>query len=271
MSVPIPPVSEIAPNTYVINEFGLSAMYLLVGSEKALLIDTGCGLTDLPALIGNITDKPLTVALTHGHLDHAGGIDCFDEIYLHPADYEMAAELDRDRMRDYVDSLGKQGSYEVYGISTDMIREPAKKPVMHPLQDGDIIDLGDRKLLVIHVPGHTPGGLCFLDESVRILFSGDACNVNLLAQNAPVSETYRALKYLETFNGRYDRMWNGHVAYAGNFLTNCQPDSTLADLLHICEAILEGSAVPKVFHFLGRDMAAIEYGAARLSYNPDNL
>ena len=47
MAIIKPYICEIAPKTYVINEFGLSAMYLLVGEEKALLIDIGCGLCDL--------------------------------------------------------------------------------------------------------------------------------------------------------------------------------------------------------------------------------
>ncbi len=271
MAIKIPPVSEIAKDTYVINEFGLTAMYLLVGSDRALLLDTGCGLTELPDLIANITDKPLMVALTHGHLDHVGGIGQFDRIHLHPADYEMAANCDFERLRGYVDSLGKMGSYDAFGISPDMVREPEKLPEMKPLHDGDRIDLGGRQIQVIHIPGHTPGGLCFLDESVRILFSGDACNTNLLAQNTPVSETQRALLYLQTFAGRYDRMWNGHVGYAGNFLTCCQPDSTLSDLLTICERILSGTAEPKEFPFLGRTLCAYEYGVARMSYDPENL
>ena len=271
MAMKIPPVSEIAKDTYVINEFGLTAMYLLVGFEKALLLDTGCGLTDLPALLEKLTDKPIMVALTHGHLDHVGGIGQFDEIYLHPADFEMASVCNTERMRGYVENLGKMGSYEAFGISPEMIIETGKLPEMKPLQDGDVIDLGQRKIQVIHVPGHTPGGLCFLDESVRILFSGDACNTNLLAQNTPVSETQRALMYLQTFTGRYDRMWNGHVGYAGNFLTCCQPSTTLSDLLTICEKILDGSAQPIEFPFLGRKMCAFEYGVSRISYNPENL
>ena len=271
MAVKIPPVSEIAKDTYVINEFGLTAMYLLVGSEKALLLDTGCGLTDLHGLTAKITDKPLIVALTHGHMDHVGGIGQFSEIFLHPADYEMAANCDYERLRGYVDSLGKMGSYEAFGISPDMVKKNERIPEMKPLQDGDVIDLGGRQIQVIHVPGHTPGGLCFLDESVRILFSGDACNVNLLAQNTAVSETQRALRYLQTFTPKYDRMWNGHVGYAGNFLTCCQPESTLSDLLTICERILNGTAEPKEFPFLGRTMCAYEYGVSRISYDPENL
>ena len=73
-----PPVAEIAYRTYAINEYGLDAMYLLAGTEKALLIDTGTGVFDLPGLIAARTELPLMVALTHGHPDHAGGMGWFD-------------------------------------------------------------------------------------------------------------------------------------------------------------------------------------------------
>ena len=63
-------VCEIARDTYVINEAGMAAMFLVIGEERALLIDTGVGMTDLPALIRSLTPLPYDVVLTHGHLDH---------------------------------------------------------------------------------------------------------------------------------------------------------------------------------------------------------
>ena len=70
----MPQVAEIGNKTFVINEYGLNAMFLLVGEEKALLIDTGTGVFDLPLLLKTLTDKPVQVVLTHGHPDHAGAI-----------------------------------------------------------------------------------------------------------------------------------------------------------------------------------------------------
>ena len=264
-------VSEIAKDTFAINEYGLAAMYLIVGSEKALLLDTGCGVCDLKGLVTDLTDKPVMCALTHGHLDHAGGIGAFDEIWLHEADFEMASHVDAEHLKGYCDNLGKMGSYDAYEFTPDSIKPVEKLPVMHALKNGDIIDLGGRELLVIHVPGHTPGGLCFLDRANRILFSGDACNTNLLGAGTSVTETYNALKYLDTFTGQYDQMWNGHLGYAGRPECFSQPKTTLPDLLHICESILDGTAQPKEFPFLGRVMCAVEYGVSRLSYNPENI
>ena len=68
MGMKEPFVSEIAPDTFAINEYGLDAIYLLVGSERALVIDTGSGAFDLKGLVESLTDKPYDVVLTHGHI-----------------------------------------------------------------------------------------------------------------------------------------------------------------------------------------------------------
>ena len=56
--------------------------YLAEGEEKAVLIDTGCGLGDLRSYVKSLTDKPITVLLTHGHLDHAPGAVQFEKVYM---------------------------------------------------------------------------------------------------------------------------------------------------------------------------------------------
>ena len=80
------PVKKIAENTYMISDFGFANCYLLVGEQKALLIDCGVGIGDLKGAAEKIADKPLVVVGTHGHVDHVGGDGQFDEIYLHKND-----------------------------------------------------------------------------------------------------------------------------------------------------------------------------------------
>ena len=75
-------VTEIAKDTWVINEAGMTAMFLLKGTERALLIDTGVGMTDLKKLISWLTPLPYDVVLTHGHPDHIGGAAQFEEVYI---------------------------------------------------------------------------------------------------------------------------------------------------------------------------------------------
>ena len=174
-----PMVMEIAKNTFAINEFGLSACYFLVGEERALLIDTACGLSDLKGIAASLTDKPYDVVLTHGHLDHVGGIGAFTDVYLGEADFAMTRNLNAEQLRGFADEIGRNGGYQAYEYDLNKI-QPFEMPTFHALHEGDVFELGNRRVECIEVAGHTPGGICFLDEATKILFSGDACNQNLL-------------------------------------------------------------------------------------------
>ncbi len=86
------PVVEIAPRTWLISEYKLVNMYLLEGGESALLIDCGTGIGNAAETVRELTDKPLTVAITHGHFDHDGAAALFPEIHLHPMDIKLSEE-----------------------------------------------------------------------------------------------------------------------------------------------------------------------------------
>ena len=166
-------VTEIAKDTWVINEAGMTAMFLLKGTERALLIDTGVGMTDLKKLISWLTPLPYDVVLTHGHPDHIGGAAQFEEVYIHEKDEDSLKPIN-------YDSIADMGAYDVYDCSPADIRRIQKMPKCLPLKEGMVFELGGRSIEVIETPGHTSGGCCFLDRKERILFSGDACNGNLL-------------------------------------------------------------------------------------------
>ena len=72
------PVTELAENVYLLNEFDGTNCYLVVGSEKALLIDCGTGFCDIRGAAEKLTDLPITLAATHGHGDHIGGAGQFE-------------------------------------------------------------------------------------------------------------------------------------------------------------------------------------------------
>ncbi|MDO4521351.1 MAG: MBL fold metallo-hydrolase, partial [Erysipelotrichaceae bacterium] len=180
MSIKKPFVIEIAKNTYCINEFGMDAMYLVIGKERALLIDTGTGTFDLKGLVEQLTDKPYDVILTHGHVDHAGGMDQFDRVMIHRNDIEMAKNLSHKERLGYAVTLHSMDRDEAYEFSPSQVREWKSVPEFVTVEEGDVIDLGDRKLEIFFTPGHTPGSICLLDRKNRIHFSGDACNINTL-------------------------------------------------------------------------------------------
>ena len=150
-------------------------MFLLEGSEKALLVDTGTGAGNIKKCVRSLTDKPLVVLNTHGHYDHMGGNYLFEEICLHPADRE-AAKAHQDP--GYLSEMGKKmmskGLYILARIFRPYLLHPQPFDNFTDLSDGQVIALGDRDVEVIHTPGHTRGSVCLLDHKYNLLFTGDS-------------------------------------------------------------------------------------------------
>ena len=271
MGITSPYICEIAPDTFAINEFGLAAMYLLVGEKEALLIDTGCGICDLKKVIGDLTDKPCKVAITHGHFDHVGGMGCFEEVYLNEKDYEMARTVSYEEVYRYADTFGKAGDYQVFDYSLDALPKKMQVPKFLPLKDKELFDLGGRVVEVHEIAGHTPGGCVFLDARNRLMLSGDCCNVNLLAAECSVEKTLKGIRKFKALSEQFDQNFNGHVGYAGMPACVSQPKSVPDDLIHICESILKGEGEPMPYEFLGYHFKQMSYGNAKLSYDPNWL
>jgi glyoxylase-like metal-dependent hydrolase (beta-lactamase superfamily II) len=145
-------VKEITPRVYLLDESGESTGYLVVGSDKAALIDTMNGGEDLKALAASITDLPVMVINTHGHCDHIAGNIYFEEAWIHPADLELAKQ--------HMSFDGFVQFFEEKGLSM---------PPFKFLEDGQVIDLGDLTLQVIWMPGHTQGSILLLLKEERIL------------------------------------------------------------------------------------------------------
>lgn len=135
----------IEPGVTVIETADKTTMYLVEGETSAILIDTGTACASLGDAVASLTSKPLKVVLTHGHYDHADNVGFFPEIYMHPADTVL-----------HTPALEKY------------------RGVVHPVADGDTFDLGGRKLLALHTPGHTPGSICLIDTEAGLAFTGDA-------------------------------------------------------------------------------------------------
>lgn len=246
MQIREPIVFQIAHRTWCINEFGMDALFLLEGSEKALLIDTGTGVFDLPALVRSLTDKPLITALTHGHVDHAGGIKWFDEVYLHPEDHKMARELAVENRQGYVRTIMSMAD-GLYSLGPENVIDGSCDTKLLPLREGDLLHLGDRDVAVYETPGHTAGSVSFLDVRERILFSGDACNPNTLmtdpdSDRGTISALLASARKIESLHPYYDRNYNGHIGYAG-WICRMEPmaECLTRDCIELCEGLLDGS------------------------------
>ena len=279
------PYKEIAPNTYEIGEFDCSSIFLLVGDENAMLIDTGTGIGDLKGFIRKLTNKPLMVCYTHNHVDHVGGAGAFDNAFIHPkdmADFSTGGGigLSIEGRVGYIKWIAERekGDYP-YNLDVD-ITEWGPQPTLSPLQDGQVIELGNRKVTVYECPGHTSGSITFLDENSRILFLGDACNCNLgFFSGSPGTPNFVSvqialfyLKRLSDLGDKYDGYFNGHY----DFRPLGQPlaEDVLFDAITACEQIVAGTAnvVVKPSAFPNAPMQSIvTIGRTNISFNPNGI
>ena len=149
--------------------------YLVVGSTRAALIDTGMGVGDIRTLVRGLTDLPITVVQSHAHWDHIGGTHRFTgdaEIWIHEAEaVDLAGGIGNDRMRSFL-AVGRLLGPLPVGVDSQTVSIPGVRATRW-LRGGEVLALGDRTLEVIHAPGHSPGGIVLLDRLNGILFSTD--------------------------------------------------------------------------------------------------
>ena len=272
------PMVQFKKDTWEIDEFDCASMFLLIGTEKAMLIDCGMGIGDLRGAVEMLTDKPLIVVITHGHIDHTANARQFDEIWIHPKDQDRPIPQSLERRRFDAERIAKRqkncigGAYTMfnlypYDLNVDL-REPGpdeKMPVIHDLYDGQQFDLGGGRIVTAYeCPGHSAGEMVFLDEQTRSLFAGDAVNFNLGVSECPVETTLRYLKRLRDLGDKYDGIYNGHHDFRA--LGAPLDDDCLPTAIAILEDALDGHIVPcETPSFWGGDMP-LTRGPAK-SYN----
>lgn len=169
-------VHAISDNTYMLrqknaDDIGYLWMYLVIGSQKALLIDTSFGMGDLFGLCNALSqNKPLIVVNTHAHPDHSYGNCNFHAVHCHPYSIPTLKAQNAQMWDRMFDDKGN-------GIWMDITR--ADLPEFHqydiiPCSDGDVFELGEgHRIEVIFTPGHDSGHICLLDHESGFLFAGD--------------------------------------------------------------------------------------------------
>lgn len=188
---------QINDHIWLMNDADEATGYIVVGNEKALVIDTMNGYEDVKAIAETITGLPLIVVNTHGHPDHIFGNIYFEQVYLHPDDWELA--------RNYIE-------LPEYRKAVGELRK--KIPRYLPIYGGDIFHLGGLELEVFHIPGHTPGGICILDRQDRILFTGDSIIEQTwmqMEESLSMSEYLEALETLIDVRKEFDYILTGHT------------------------------------------------------------
>lgn len=149
-------------NTYIFDEGGVR-FFLLVGGEKALMVDCGMNTADAKALAAEVCSLPTELILTHADRDHTACIGQFDWFYMHPAEAANFYNTQK--------STGK----------------------FVPVEQWDIIDLGGRKIEIISTPGHTPGSIALLDEAAGFIITGDPIQDGKIFMFGPQREMHAYL------------------------------------------------------------------------------
>ena len=206
-------VVELCHGVYKINEFNLTTMFVIVGQEKAVTIDCGTGIGDYMAVIRRITDLPVSLIVTHAHVDHIGGRGQFDVMYMSQEDESIIKDVTVASRKGYV-ALMKLLGFKVRKKRDMRYDKVTKEPRVEYLRDGDVIDLGGKTLTVYAIPGHTFGSLGFGLKEDRILFTGDVVNPQCLMflKHAATLEVMKSSCQRILSLSEYDTIWASHLS-----------------------------------------------------------
>lgn len=161
---------QVRPHVWRLADIAGNRCYLIVGDERAALVDTMEGVGDLRAEVERITSLPVTVLLTHHHHDHVGGAYSFEKVGISAVDdgfwetEEDAEARIREQLRERFEL--PEGTF----FST---AEGARPRTWH-VAEGYELDLGGETVRAVALPGHTRGSMGYVVEGERVLLSGDA-------------------------------------------------------------------------------------------------
>ena len=239
---------RLAPDLFVIHEprhYESTTLTLIVGTEKALLVDTGCGIGDLRPFIERLTTKPILVVNTHTHLDHLGANHQFGDLAMfdHPTTRLIAGNgvpAATYRFELLLDGLVEGPWPSGFDPATAVLRPFT---VTRWLKDGEFIDIGGSQLEVLFTPGEAVDNICLLDRSRRILLSSDIVLLGGVWSHLPggdVGDLAASYRRLMQNYGDFDRIMPSHG----------QPwleKELLPDMLAGADAVLSGASQPSDF------------------------
>ncbi|MGR3515240.1 MAG: MBL fold metallo-hydrolase [Paracoccaceae bacterium] len=218
----------IEPHIHVLEQ---ANMFLVEGSERDMILDTGMGVVPFKPYLDSLRADPgkeIICVSSHTHIDHIGAVHEFDQRLVHPAEAEEMAKpsglttLFRRDMPDALlqsfldagyppigETLLEALPYAGYDPDTYRLSGASATGLLH---HGDTLDLGDKVYEVLHLPGHSPGGIGLFERSTGILFAADAIYDGPLIYQGPgmsvadYRKTFDLLKSLpiETVHGGHD-------------------------------------------------------------------
>ncbi len=258
-------ISEHITRIYGLTE---EQMYLVEGSQRAALIDTGSGAGSLRKFVETLTDKPVIVLLTHGHVDHAMGAPEFDTVYMDRRDdYIYNQHCDLEVRKGYLSQ-----SPDFAQIAEEDYIPVAPADSFLDMGEGDAFDLGGVSVEIYSCPGHTKGSSCMLIREERALLTGDACNTftflfdDYCTGLSTYEKNLHALKRKTA--GKFDRIYLSHGPGRD------YPVELIDEVLEVCEDIKSGNVDDLPFDFMGKKAfiaKAMEMGGGRLDGKLGNI
>lgn len=254
--------------------------YLVKGNHEAALLDTGSGCGCLSELIRSLTDLPVKVFITHGHVDHAMGAGEFDDAWMSPLDEALYMEHSETeyRLNHIHNSLRSGGLPEAAGVTADMLQPVKPFALFHALRPGDVFDLGGVSIEILEGTGHTPGSVTVLIPELRTLLLGDACNqfTYLFDTSCSTVADYREmlLRLKASVADRYDYVLLCHGPDGQGTI------DLIDSVISVCDDILRGETDDMPFQgFHGEPVCiakAMDFttftradgGAGNIVYNP---
>jgi hydroxyacylglutathione hydrolase len=213
------------------------SLYLVEGSNMALLIDAETNIKDLDKIVSSITKKPVMLVATHVHPDHTGAsIDVFPEIFINPADTVNIPQM-----------------------------MPNYKGIVKYLKDGQVIDLGGRTIEVVFTSAHTPGSTSFVDKAAGYGFSGDSFDSGNLLLTGDFSTLLATCQKMSLIMEKYGIkfLYPGHY-FGKNVETKQRVDDMATISRDVLSGKLKGTANPN--GMLGLDQIIDLYGV-RINYS----
>ena len=211
-------VYQIVPGVRAIHEPGpweSVLSYLVDGSARTVLFDTGLGIATIKPVTDQLTEKPVTVVSSHSHYDHVGGNHLYSDVWAHVDDFARA------NARGTPNAVAREFVPEESFLRTPPLEFDRStysiKPwvITRELADGEIIDLGDRSLEVIYTPGHAPDSICLLDRANRLLFTGDTIYLGPVyaqLEESDIRDYHRSTTLLAALEGDVDWLFPAHSA-----------------------------------------------------------
>ena len=208
-------IMQLSEDTYRIEDDRVR-YFVLEGTDKAIMIDSSMNNTNAVDGAKKVTDKPLEIINTHADRDHIAGNVAFEKMYMSPEEEPV-------------------------------YRNNGGKGIIIPVKEGDVIDLGNRPLEVIDIPGHTPGSIALLDINNRVLYSGDTVQSGIIfmfGKRRNMEKFIESLKKLEKMSDRFDLIYPSH--------DRCpvKPD-IIPKLIEGAQLILNGKAEGKEMDMFG--------------------